>query len=539
MKINLKTKMLGGFGIVVMIVLVVGIVQWNVLSSSSSQLRNLAFDEVPKITALLTLSKTQTAIGAIENAMLNPALNDDALKKENTKFEEAWKKIDQLLKTYQGLPRSEKEESLWKKTSAAWEKWRNDHLAFVKLISGDTGESTVDAAKGQAEVQDQTGLVQKNTVQFGLEGKDWDKINDQVINHNWVSFNESSTLLDELIHLTRDEAERATQMTIQASLMAKRVVGTGITIAILLALVIGTVLSLSITRSINRIAASLTDAAVRMTSASAQVASSSQSLAKGASEQAATLEEISASLEEISSMTKNSADGAAKTNALMGDATTTIHKAEDALRNLTLSMEKIKASSEKTSKIIKTIDEIAFQTNLLALNAAVEAARAGEAGAGFAVVAEEVRSLAKRAAEAARDTAGLIEGIIKQVKDGAILANASTEAFIAVTNSTKMVSGLVSEIAAASNEQAQGIEQVNRAVVEIDKVTQSTAGAAEESASANEALKGEAKQMGRIVGDLFRLIEGSDKPRQPSNPTGGPENPLQPVRYEEESFNEF
>jgi methyl-accepting chemotaxis protein len=474
-------------------------------------LRNLAFDEVPKITALLTLSKTQTAIGAIENAMLNPALNDDALKKENTKFEEAWKKIDQLLKTYQGLPRSEKEESLWMKTSAAWEKWRNDHLAFVKLISDDTGESTVDAAKGQAGVQDQQGLLQNNTVQFGLEGKDWDKINDQVMNHNWVSFNESSTLLDELIHFTRDEAERAAQMTIQASLMAKRVVGTGITIAILLALVIGTVLSLSITRSINRIAVSLTEAAERTTSASAQVASSSQSLAKGASEQAATLEEISASLEEISSMTKNSADGAAKTNALMGDATATINKAEDALRNLTLSMEKIKASSEKTSKIIKTIDEIAFQTNLLALNAAVEAARAGEAGAGFAVVAEEVRSLAKRAAEAARDTAGLIEGIIKQVKDGAVLANASNEAFIAVTDSTKMVSELVSEIAAATNEQAQGIEQVNKAVVEIDKVTQSTAGAAEESASASEDLKGEAKQMGRIVGDLFRLIDGSDE----------------------------
>ncbi|MFH0730865.1 MAG: methyl-accepting chemotaxis protein [Pseudomonadota bacterium] len=149
------------------------------------------------------------------------------------------------------------------------------------------------------------------------------------------------------------------------------------------------------------------------------------------------------------------------------------------------------------------------------------------------------RSLAKRAAEAARDTSGLIEGIIKQVKDGAILANASTDAFIAVTSSTKMVSGLVSEIAAASNEQAQGIEQVNRAVVEIDKVTQSTAGAAEESASASEALKGEAKQMGRIVGELFRLIEGSGKPKQPSNPKGGAGNPLQLVHYEEKSFNDF
>jgi methyl-accepting chemotaxis protein len=164
------------------------------------------------------------------------------------------------------------------------------------------------------------------------------------------------------------------------------------------------------------------------------------------------------------------------------------------------------SSLEETSKIIKTIDEIAFQTNLLALNAAVEAARAGEAGAGFAVVAEEVRNLAMRSAEAAKGTANLIEGTVKKIKDGSDLVTATNKAFTEVATSASKVGELVSEIAAASNEQAQGIEQVNKAVTEMDKVTQQNAANAEESASASEEMSAQAEQMRGIVGELIAIV---------------------------------
>jgi methyl-accepting chemotaxis protein len=172
-------------------------------------------------------------------------------------------------------------------------------------------------------------------------------------------------------------------------------------------------------------------------------------------------------------------------------------------------MEEISKASEETSKIIKTIDEIAFQTNLLALNAAVEAARAGEAGAGFAVVADEVRNLAMRAADAAKNTAELIEGTVKKVKDGSELVTSTNDAFTEVAQSSSKVGELVGEIAAASSEQAQGIEQVNKAMGEMDKVVQGAAANAEESASASEELNAQAEQMKGIVHNLARIVGGA------------------------------
>jgi len=267
----------------------------------------------------------------------------------------------------------------------------------------------------------------------------------------------------------------------------------------------------SITKPINSIIEGLNKGADHVSSASGQVSSSSQSLAEGASEQAASIEQTSSSLEEMSSMTKQNADSAHQANSLMKEANQVVGQANDSMEELTTSMDEISKASEETSKIIKTIDEIAFQTNLLALNAAVEAARAGEAGAGFAVVADEVRNLALRAAEAAKNTADLIEETVKKIKDGSGIVFRTNEAFGQVAESASKVGELVSEIAAATNEQAQGIEQVNKAVVEMDKVTQQNAANAEESASASEEMNAQADTMKQMVNELLALIEGSAK----------------------------
>ncbi len=281
----------------------------------------------------------------------------------------------------------------------------------------------------------------------------------------------------------------------------------GITAILFLALLIAR----SITNPINRIIEGLNEGAAQVASASGQVSSASQSLAEGASEQAASIEETSSSLEEMSSMTKQNADNAGQADNLMKDANQVVGTANDSMSKLTHSMEEISKASEETSKIIKTIDEIAFQTNLLALNAAVEAARAGEAGAGFAVVADEVRNLALRAADAAKNTADLIEGTVKKVKGGGDLVNSTNEAFDQVAESTTKVGELVGEISSASNEQATGIEQVNKAVVEMDKVTQQNAANAEESASASEEMNAQAQQMKSYVEDLVTLVGGHGK----------------------------
>ncbi len=262
-------------------------------------------------------------------------------------------------------------------------------------------------------------------------------------------------------------------------------------------------------RPMNQLMENLTEGAGQVSSAAAQVSSASQSLAEGASEQAAGLEETSSSIEEMTSMTKQNADNANQANTLMADTSRVVERANEAMNELTRSMTEITAASEETGKIIKTIDEIAFQTNLLALNAAVEAARAGEAGAGFAVVADEVRNLAMRAAEAAKSTANLIEGTVKKVKNGSDIVAKTNEAFAKVAVGAKKINELVGEIAAASQEQAQGIGQINKAVVEMDKVVQKNAASAEESASAAEQMNAQAETMKGFVGELTALIGGS------------------------------
>jgi methyl-accepting chemotaxis protein len=253
----------------------------------------------------------------------------------------------------------------------------------------------------------------------------------------------------------------------------------------------------------------LNDVAREVGKASSQFSSSSNELASGASEQAASLEETAASLEELSSMTKKSAEHAREADVLMQESGRIVEKANQAMESLREAMAKISNNSDETAHIIKTIDEIAFQTNLLALNAAVEAARAGEAGAGFAVVADEVRSLAMRAAEAAKNTQVLIEQNIQDVKKGGDMVKTTDEAFSQVEESAKKVGGLVSEIAAASEEQAQGIDQINQATAEMDKVTQRVAGNAEETASSSEELNGQVGVLTSVVDDLAKLLGGS------------------------------
>jgi hypothetical protein len=270
-----------------------------------------------------------------------------------------------------------------------------------------------------------------------------------------------------------------------------------------------------VTTRLSKVADALDASSSQVKNGAAQVTGASQSLAEGASEQAASLEETSSSLEEMSSMTKRNAETAGKVKALGSEARKAGDLGVQDMTALVSAMEAIKRSSDDIAKIIKTIDEIAFQTNILALNAAVEAARAGEAGAGFAVVADEVRNLAQRCAQAAKETAGKIEDAVQKNTVGADISAKVAKSLEEIVGKARQVDEMAGEVAAASQEQSQGIAQVNTAV------TQSNAATAEESAAAASELNAQAETMLKATHELLRLVDGDGaRDRKPETEGG-------------------
>jgi len=339
------------------------------------------------------------------------------------------------------------------------------------------------------------------------------------VNHDRVEVaNRTYALAADLDGAARKGMDNSSTETLAEVSLANQISFIGLGIAVLISITLAYFIIHSINKVLNRMAAGLGDGSAQVASAAGQVSSSAQMLAQGASEQAASLEETSSSLEEMSSMTRKNADTAQQASALSAESQKAADKTNLAMNKMSQAIGEIEKSAAETAKIIKVIDEIAFQTNLLALNAAVEAARAGEAGKGFAVVAEEVRNLAMRSAEAAKNTAGLIEGSVANARNGVAIATEVGKALAEITDSSNKVTALVGEIAAASNEQAQGIGQVNTAVAQMDKVTQSNAAGAEESASAAEELSSQAEQMRGMVNELIALVGGSRHAEQSSHP---------------------
>ena len=283
----------------------------------------------------------------------------------------------------------------------------------------------------------------------------------------------------------------------------------GLGVAALVGALLALFITRAITKPINRIIAGLDEGADQVNDAAAQVSTASQQLAEGASEQASSLEETSSALEEMAAMTRTNAENAKQANELSEQAKTAAQDGDKTMGRLNVSMTGINESSNQISKIIKVIEEIAFQTNLLALNAAVEAARAGEHGKGFAVVAEEVRNLAQRAAQASREITGLIEDSVSKAREGTSVAGEVGQALATIVADVGKVADLVNGITRASQEQAQGVEQVNTAVSQMDKVTQQNAAGAEESASAAEEMAAQAQAVKGMVAELATVIRGA------------------------------
>jgi len=293
-----------------------------------------------------------------------------------------------------------------------------------------------------------------------------------------------------------------------------------IVVGVVLAVIAGSVIAFVIIRGVGRILRSVTrslrEGAEQIAAAAGQVSGASQQFAEGSSAQAASLEETSSSLEELASMTKRNAESTARANELARQTRRSAETGSTDMQAMNASMLELQDASGDIAKIVQTIDEIAFQTNILALNAAVEAARAGEAGMGFAVVADEVRNLAQRSATAAKETAAKIERTIAKTGQGVEISGRVTRSLDEIVQEIRQVDTLVGEVATASREQSHGVQQINTAVSQMDRITQSNAGGAEESAAAAEELNAQALSLQDAVRELTRLVEGQTTPHAPS-----------------------
>ena len=473
--IKLSAKLIGGFIIVAMIMLVVGIFGVSQLRTLEKASNAMYEDNVKGLGSVGKLNETflTMRLAAVYSMSNKFAFGNDVSNVKDKMIEMDKDGLAQVALLDKTLTSPEDRK--------IFDKFKEDLMAYLPIrdklinaiVAGDK-EGTKEALK--------TGTQLGQNVTTGLK-----------------------QMMDLEISQAHEKAEYDKTITSRAMWITLLVIIIGICLSIGL----GIFLSIIITRPINRVVSGLSDGADQVAAAASQVSAASQSLAEGSSEQAASLEETSSSMEEMSSMTRQNADNAQLANDMMTkEAGPNFQMIGERMETMKKAMQSSVTASAETAKVIKTIDEIAFQTNLLALNAAVEAARAGEAGAGFAVVADEVRNLAMRATEAAKSTQGLISNSTERIKESMIVYEQISEAMEKNGQIAGKVSELIAEIAIASKEQANGISEVGTAINQMNGVTQQTAATAEESASASEELNAQAEQMKSYVAELSAVVGG-------------------------------
>ncbi|WP_340103499.1 HAMP domain-containing methyl-accepting chemotaxis protein [Rhodohalobacter sp. 8-1] len=480
-------KLTASFAILAFITLVLGGIGYYGAVSSDNSIYEIGVVRLPSVESLMKMNQSLTAINAGEEALQNPLLSSDERASVIKNIESEWIKLEAAWAIYEPLPQTEEEAKSWDEFLITFDNWKEDHLQFMALV-------------------DQL-MMQTNDEEISSELLT--QIRDQFMNNNKISKEANVREINDLVAINSQLAKTE----VDKAVAENSVLATASMIALFLGVGVAVLLGFFMTRSINsslgEIILSLAGGSSQVDSASRQLSESSQSMAEGASEQAASLQETSSSLEQMSAQTKQSAQNAAQAEKAMKNAQPLVDEGVEAMVRMNKTMEDIKTASMETSKIIKTIDDIAFQTNLLALNAAVEAARAGEAGKGFAVVAEEVRNLAHKSAQAAKNTSELIEKSQERSDRGLSVAQEVAENLSKISKSVNDVSTLVVEISAASGEQATGIQQINTAMSEMDKTVQNNASNSEESASAAEELSSQAAELRQMIDQLVLLVGDS------------------------------
>lgn len=510
---TIRQKLTASFAILTIITLILGGIGYYGAVSSDKSINEIGLVWLPSIESLLKMNQSLSLINAGEEALQNPVLTFEDRTAVINNIDSEWAEFDAARAVFEPLPEAAEEAKSWEEFLVTFENWKKDHEQYMGLV---------DQLMRQ-------GNDEENSSEM-LE-----QLRDQFINNNKISKDVNINKIKDLVAMN----SRISRAEVDAAATENALINNLSIIALLFGATTAVLLGFFITRSINsslgEIILSLAGGSNQVDSASQQLSESSQSMAEGASEQAANLQETSSSLEEISAQIEQTAQNSSMAEKAMKNAQPLVENGVRAMERMNKTMEEIKTASMETSKIIKTIDDIAFQTNLLALNAAVEAARAGEAGKGFAVVAEEVRNLAHRSAQAAKNTSELIEKSQERSDRGLSAAQDVSGNLEKISKSVKDVSTLVMEISAASAEQATGVQQINTAMSELDKTVQNNASDSEESASAAEELSSQAAELREMINQLVVIVGDS------SQQGAGKRNQTQPRTIERShvTYNDF
>ena len=480
---TVKKRIAGGFATILALVAVLTVTSYVLLRQAKDAAHFLTVDAMP---GMEDLARIKAGVCDNQNTMLRDLLarTPEQHKKYRDQIKQAGEQNQKLLDGYEASITTSENREVFGKLKEARSQYRAVRGQLLDLI---------DAGKTDEAMQ-----------LFNLNVDPAAEKYDQ--------------LVDQELALNIRNGNRETAQTAATTGHAMSFILVISALVLVFGVLIATVITGGLNKVLRQLALALGDGSAQVSSAASQVSAASQTLAEGASEQASSLEETSSSLEEMASMTKRNAENSQQANDLARQAREAADKGVGDMQDMNTAMAAIKTSSDDIAKIIKTIDEIAFQTNILALNAAVEAARAGEAGMGFAVVADEVRNLAQRSAQAAKETAAKIEGAISKTAQGVNLSQKVTETLNIIVTKARQVDELATEVAGASREQTEGITQINAAVGQMDKVTQSNAASAEESAAAAEELNAQAQLMKQSVSELLELVGGASQTSERVSP---------------------
>ncbi|WP_408097152.1 methyl-accepting chemotaxis protein [Peredibacter sp. HCB2-198] len=477
---SLKAKLLFAFTFVSLFVIVVAAVghfSMNKVQREYSYISDVLVDNIQKVSELNDAG--QEANRQLFRGLLSVYSDQETYDRASTGFKEQTERFTRLDKEYRATPFEPGEEQLYEAVWAAWTNYQVGTTKYFKML--DQVRATKNGYDDAKKFIDEDLRALRGNIRKAFEA-----------------------LMAFQSKISKERAAIATDAYKTASLL-------GLTfsiVGVIFAVGIGLYFSTTISNTISKIAENILGSSSQTASASQQLTSASSQLSQGATESAASLEETVSSLEELSSMVKLNSDHAKEANSLSQKSLTSAEQGEKDISRLITAMGDMSKSSKKIEEIINVIDDIAFQTNLLALNAAVEAARAGEQGKGFAVVADAVRNLAGRSAVAAKDINVLIKENVEKTEEGVHIADTSGSSLKEILNSVKKVADLNSEISAASQEQASGIEQISKAMNHLDQAIQSNASSSEEVASSAAEMSSQAECLSELVFDMKKFIEG-------------------------------
>jgi len=477
-------KLTSAFAAIAVITLIVGAIGVYSTMTADSSIHDLGDNMLPSVGALGDMTYALTYINLMERQLQDGNLSANERRDRINQMAVGWQVYNSARDAYDVLPQSSQEAIEYAEFITAFNTWKTGHDTFMAL---------------SAEYDRNMGNDVRSAELLN-------EMSELAITTNIPNYRRTADELRDVRNRNSEYAAIEVERSYSVLAMLRTVSIAGLILGVTVAFVLGYLITRSINATLGNIIMGLSNGSNEVNSASAQLSASSQEMAESASEQAASLQETSSSLEEMSAQTKQNASNAAMAEKSMKEAQPLVEDGVQAMHRMNKTMEEIKNSAMETSKIIKTIDDIAFQTNLLALNAAVEAARAGEAGKGFAVVAEEVRNLAHKSAQAAKNTSEMIERSQDSSDRGISVAREVSDNLEKIARRVGDVSVLVAEISAASGEQATGIQQINTAMSEMDKAVQNNASGSEESASAAEELSSQAVELREMVQQLVNLI---------------------------------